>query len=306
MTVNGGAWFLLNGWVDLLSLLLGARLTRTRLHWGRALLSAALGGAYALLAEAAFPFLRGPALLLGAVMGCTVLACGRRGLRAFPAVLAAGTFFGGCCSLWLASGLPKWCFFPAAGLMIPLLRGLPVQTVTEDREVKLTLYYGGRTLSLPVLRDSGNTLRDPVTGLPVIVLSARAAQPLFPFPLDADDLSALPEGFRLIRAMTAAGTKTLMCFHPDRVTLRAGRRSWDIGAVAALSAFRESRAILPEILLQQEAQRYDAVYGDAEMDASVLCPAQARQAALHRRGRPPAPAPDPGGGGGIGRPPARG
>ena len=44
--------------------------------------------------------------------------------------------------------------------------------------VPMTLTYGGKTASLIALRDSGNTLRDPVTGEQVLVVSGSVGQRL--------------------------------------------------------------------------------------------------------------------------------
>lgn len=306
MAVNGEAYYLLNFWIGLLSLLLGARLARVRFRLGRALLSSALGGVYAIIAWMGPEALRGSAAPLCAMIGCTLLALGRGGLRAVPAVLAVGLLYGGMARVWLENGLPSGWFFPATGVWVPLLCGMPFRARQDGTETRLRLIYRGRTLTLPVLRDSGNALRDPLTGLPVIVLSVRAARPLLPCVPDVDDLSTLPPGFRFLRTATAAGKRTLMCFHPDRVTLRQGRRKWETDAVIALSGFSEARAVVPEILLRWEAGRHDAAHGNAEMDAFVFCAAQDRENPLYRRGGPAAPAADPAGGAGTGGPAARG
>ena len=44
--------------------------------------------------------------------------------------------------------------------------------------VPVTLTYGGKTVSFTALRDTGNTLRDPITGEPVLVVSGEVAQQL--------------------------------------------------------------------------------------------------------------------------------
>lgn len=44
--------------------------------------------------------------------------------------------------------------------------------------VPVELNYGGRNLRLTALQDTGNMLRDPVTGRPVLVISSKAAQEL--------------------------------------------------------------------------------------------------------------------------------
>ena len=44
------------------------------------------------------------------------------------------------------------------------------------RYVPVELSYGGRTVALTALRDTGNTLRDPISGKQVLVIGADAAQ----------------------------------------------------------------------------------------------------------------------------------
>lgn len=48
----------------------------------------------------------------------------------------------------------------------------------EERCVPVRLCHGGRMVQLLALRDTGNTLRDPVSGEPVLVLGAEAARRL--------------------------------------------------------------------------------------------------------------------------------
>lgn len=52
------------------------------------------------------------------------------------------------------------------------------ETIGGREYIPLELAYGGNTLQLTALRDSGNTLRDPVTGEQVLVLSPEAANRL--------------------------------------------------------------------------------------------------------------------------------
>lgn len=71
-----------------------------------------------------------------------------------------------------------------------------------DREVRtVTVTLAGCSVTLKALRDSGNDLHDPVSGLPAAVVERAAVLPLFPalhaLPDDAvqalEALSALPE-----------------------------------------------------------------------------------------------------------------
>ena len=107
-----------------------------------------------------------------------------------------------------------------------------VRTVTvtlAGRTVTVTL--AGRSVTLKALRDSGNDLHDPVSGLPAAVVERAAVLPLFPalhaLPDDAvqtlEALSALPECTGRVvllpyRAVGVAGA-LLPAFRPDSVRI---------------------------------------------------------------------------------------
>lgn len=98
----------------------------------------------------------------------------------------------------------------------------------ETRELRLLL--GQRSLTLRVLVDSGNLLRDPFSGDRVIVLSAQAALPLFPEGeepirrLSPQQLLPVLNGlcgraFWLLPAKTVEQSAMLLLFRPDRLYL---------------------------------------------------------------------------------------
>ena len=60
------------------------------------------------------------------------------------------------------------------------LQGQFRHTRTGGDLVSLTLSHQGRDLTLLALRDTGNTLSDPLTGRPVIVVEGRSLAPLLP------------------------------------------------------------------------------------------------------------------------------
>lgn len=103
-------------------------------------------------------------------------------------------------------------------LCCALLRAVPVILPKPEEMPRLAtvdVRHGPHHLTLTALIDSGNLLRDPVTGLPVIVISRRAAQRLVQLP---------PEGrvtypFRLLTVRTVSGTGMMTIFHPDSVCL---------------------------------------------------------------------------------------
>ena len=116
MRVNGEIFFLINGWMNYLSLLLAARLGRVRLR--RGLLSSVLGSGYALAAWGWLPTLRGVPQLMLAALGMAALSFGRHALIMGPLVLA--------------------CSLPSR----------------EACSMEITLR--GKTMRLPALRDSGS------------------------------------------------------------------------------------------------------------------------------------------------------
>ena len=101
-----------------------------------------------------------------------------------------------------------------------------------DREVRtVTVTLAGRSVTLKALRDSGNDLHDPVSGLPAAVVERAAVLPLFPalhaLPDDAvqtlEALGALPECTGRVvllpyRAVGVAGA-LLPAFRPDSVRI---------------------------------------------------------------------------------------
>lgn len=127
-------------------------------------------------------------------------------------------------------GLPGVLGLPLTCLVV---LGLPHFTphAAPPRHAVLTITLAGRTLRVDALQDSGNLLRDPVNGLPVIVLSHEALSRWMPPP----SVDALRPGMRLMSARTAAGPALLILIRPDDVCL--GRRP-----VRAMLAFSPASA----------------------------------------------------------------
>lgn len=78
----------------------------------------------------------------------------------------------------------------------------------------VSLTHRGKTVSLYALRDTGNNLKDPITGLPVLVVSAKVAQELIGITEDQiknplDCIEKFP-GLRLIPYSTVGHKSNLM------------------------------------------------------------------------------------------------
>lgn len=194
------SFVLLNLVVNYLLLACAGKLDGQPVHLGRCLLGAGLGAGYALLAL--FPgwtFLEHPAckasgavVMLLAVYGRSerllrvgglflILSCSLGGgILLLSMVRGEGTFGVGI----LGPSLGMRGILIAAALSygcLSLLLGGEFSHGGKGGElVTLTLSRGGRSVTLVALRDTGNTLRDPLTGRPVVVVEGKKILPLLP------------------------------------------------------------------------------------------------------------------------------
>lgn len=194
---------LLNFLVDFLLLLGTNRLCGYPSKPGRALLAAILGGIYGgVCLLPGFSFLSNT-LWRVVSLGCMALtAFGfsvsalRRGLVFVLLCMALGGValgFGGAGFWTLTASALCVCLLCAFGL-----RG----RIRENRLVPVELIHEGKRICLTALWDTGNTLRDPITGRPVLVVGADVAGQLTGLSRQqlqkpAESVDAIP-GLRLI------------------------------------------------------------------------------------------------------------
>lgn len=169
----------LNFLVDFLLLMGTDRLCGYPVRLGRVAAAAALGGLYGgacMLPELAFlgnTLWRIVSLALMAVIafGWNTGALRRGVLFVFLSMALGGIAMGmgsrGAVSLIAA----------AAGVCLMCVIGFRGK-ITGRQYVTVTLTYGGRRRSLTALRDTGNTLKDPITGESVLVVGSDVAQEL--------------------------------------------------------------------------------------------------------------------------------
>lgn len=188
----------LNFLVDGLLLYGTARLGAAAIRWRRIVLAALLGAVYAVAVYLpGLDFLQSILckLAVGTVMLLTAFGIKRSTLR-LGAVFAALTL--ALCGAVYAVELLRHgrfyyrenqLFFPvsffsllltalAVSLACRLL--LPKLNHAPDSVLPLEIELQGKKISLTALRDSGNTLTDPITGDPVLTAYAGAVIPLFP------------------------------------------------------------------------------------------------------------------------------
>ena len=211
--------FLLNLLVDYLLLLVTARLAGCAVKRRRIWAAAASGGLYAVAAAVGGRFLSSLAvkLLMGGLMAAVVFGVSARLARAAllffslsaafaGAVMAGAMIREGLGSAYVGSVSPVSLL--AAFAAFYALFTAAFSTLARRRfnggTAPLTLTWGGRTVTVTALLDTGNTLRDPSGGLPVTVCALEAVEPLLPREAAAI-LRREPDASRALLALAGAG-----------------------------------------------------------------------------------------------------
>ena len=250
--------FAINFCADYLICLLAARLCAAPLRRGRFVLAALLGALWAVAAAAAPETLFvSPAgkLLCGAAM-CALAYGGRPDFsRLCAAFFALSAALGG--TVWAISlangGAPRLSPVLLGGsfalfylLFSLLLRG---SAAAAGREVlAVELQFLGRRAAFRALRDTGNTLCDPLSGARVMVVSPAALRDVFGQseaifrlgdPLEilrcADGVDTLRGKLRLIPYSTVGAKGFLPAFRPERLCV-GGREERDLLVALSPSA----------------------------------------------------------------------
>lgn len=230
---------LINFSVNLLLLLAANRVGGCSVPIGRYLGAAALGGIYGggcMLPG--FTFLGNPfwrVVFLG-LIGFAAFGCSRNGFRRCAIFVLLSLALGGIVQ-GMGEGKIATLLLGMVVLMGLCAFGLPGQLPGQEL-VEVELFARGKQDKLLALRDTGNGLRDPVTGQTVLVADARSAQTLFGLnrqqlssPIETVAAGIVP-GLRLIPYRTVGQSAgMLVAIRLERV--RIGR--WQGSALVAFA-----------------------------------------------------------------------
>lgn len=249
-------YFLINTGMNLISLMITASLLHRPVNRLRALVAASAGGLYAVLA-----LLWGSGGILGffadcalAFVMCAILFASRRdrfsrllrctAVEFFVSVLLGGTMTalysllnrldlplealeGDGLSIWLFAALSLVAAFMTAR------GGRVFRSAGVSKSVRVTVRLFERELTLSALIDSGNLLRDPMSGKSVIVADRRRVLAALPPPLARALAEDNPERWlsdvryarkiRLIPTKTASGERLLPALIPDTLEISDGK-----------------------------------------------------------------------------------
>lgn len=220
---------ILNFLVDFLLILGTNRLSGFPIGAKRGALAAALGAVYSgACLMPGFRFLGNTLwrLVSLALMGSVAFAWNSHALRRTVVFILLSMALGG-----IATGFGKGNFgtITLSALGVWMLCRMGFGGTLNREYIPLEIRQGDTNVKLVALRDTGNTLRDPITGESVLVIGAEAAEELtglrteaFQHPVET---AALHPGFRLIpyRAVGQPGGMLLMKRFEVTVNGRKGR-----------------------------------------------------------------------------------
>ena len=281
--------FLVNAGMDGLCFGLTGRLLHRRLSRLRMAVGAAVGGVYAVVS---LLWAVGPLAALGldvlvCLAMCAIVFTGKvagkgRFLASTATYFALSMALGGVMTalyhllnrLGISERLPAdedglgvWLFalLALAGSALTLWGGRSLRRQTATMPCRVTVTLDGRRVELEGLVDTGNLLRDPMSGRPVICADRRALAPILPPHLaralaggSVESLThtAAAHRFRIIPAGTATGQSLLTGFLPDEVEIRyipSGRRAREVvaavDAVIAAVDLGDTQALVPSALV---------------------------------------------------------
>lgn len=224
-----------------------------QLRRGRCLLFSLMLSAAALLGHQAAAWLRLPLLALAsAAAPLLIWPDAPRALRlrmVLPGLLTP-LLLAGTMRTLISFALPGVAALLAGCLLLRAAPGILRRTGDTPPSTTVSLHLGQRHVSLTALIDTGNLLRDAVTGLPVIVVSRRAIARLMHLPTDG---SILP-GMRLMSVRTVSGSSLMTIIRPDSVRILISGSWREAPALIGLSpdGYEGFQALVPACLVRQE------------------------------------------------------
>ncbi|MCQ2485565.1 MAG: sigma-E processing peptidase SpoIIGA [Clostridia bacterium] len=252
MTIYADVLVVINLFVNYALLLCSARIMKSTVSRLRVLAGALTGSAYGLIIF--LPELpRIVELLIRIAATLLIVLCTfgygnvRKLFRCFFTFFAVSMAFGGIMTvLWMTvspvgmvmnNGV---CYFDidivvlAASTVVCFAVVSIISHFIERRAPKefsalLRIEYGGKSVALNALIDTGNSLRESFSGYPVAVAERSAVEKILPVSvldyLDENNSENTDLSMRLIIHNTVSGTGVLPAFHPDCVEIKTVSRT---------------------------------------------------------------------------------
>ena len=221
--------FMMNAAVDFLLLCIVGRILHYRMRIPFLLLSAGCGGVFACFALFFPPgisflsaILFSPILILAA-FGKSAVGNKKRFFRSVLILFGSSFLAGGICAL-LSQYAPRlfspvFFFILCGGIFFFTFRYFDLLALSETlHPVTVSFYNGGKTETLRLLCDSGCLVREPISSLPVLMLSPEKFDSLFPKPTLQNAESALRYHLRYVPLRTVSGDGVVPAVMPQNLT----------------------------------------------------------------------------------------
>ncbi|MBO5682686.1 MAG: sigma-E processing peptidase SpoIIGA [Clostridia bacterium] len=278
-TVYVDILFLINFSMDFLCLFLAGKFFGMKISLLRILLSASLGGVYSVLSL----FISVGKILAFTidVAVCTLMCLVCFKLKSLPlytlVYVAISMMLGGVMTAIFnllnrldlpltggsTDGISVWMFGALAAISagITILGGSLFKKRAVQKNVQVGITYEGRKITLSGMTDSGNLLKDPISGAACIIVDIDSMRSILSAEVRAaakrGDISLIKNlkvkdarSIRLIPIKTAAGDGMLVGIKVDCVTLDSGRGEVPVDAIIVLSDIKDSadgnRALVPQ------------------------------------------------------------
>ncbi len=281
-TVYVDLLFLINFSMDFLCMLLVSKIIFRRLSYPRAILGAVIGGIYSVAILFMPPIGRLeiiPDLLCCLLMCLTVFAKKEDGLKrlfsntvTYTVVsMLLGGIMTATFNLLNSSGInlegagendiPPWLLLTvgASAFFATFAGGRFLRRRARETTAEISVTLGGKSLTVNAMYDSGNLLKDCVSGRPVIVIDESHIPSLFEGlkKIDVENLELLDEEaaerISIIPYSTASGEKTMVAFRPKKLTVSSeghvSEKSALVGFAKINRAYVDCSAIIPTELL---------------------------------------------------------
>lgn len=280
-TVYADLLFLINFSMDLLCLFLVSRLIYRRLSPIRALLAAAAGGVYSVAAlfipARVIPSIV-PNLAFGLLICLTAFWKKDDRLKDISVIfftyLLSSALLGGIMTAVFnllnkadislsdegSHDSTTWLipFVAAASAVLTYLGGKLIKRRADKQTAEVRALLGGKEIRFVAMGDSGNLLRDCLSGRPVIIADDRhSAQLGFKSPPTIDTLGSVPprlaKSVALVPCSTVCGNRTIVALRPEKlyITSKSVTREADalIGFASVSCPTEGCSALIPYELI---------------------------------------------------------
>ncbi len=255
-TVYIDVLFFINFSMDFITLWLCAVLTSAELSGRRMCLSAAIGALYATL-TVAFPA-SGAVTLLSSALVAAIMAAVAFGIsggafhvvKSTALIWVTAALLGGVMTALLSMGdlagggegggggvLSAVCAASVVGVYLAIRI---ISSVKDRKTALITARWRDKTVSFRALCDSGNLMRDPICGHPVIPVSEKILNELLGeditralISLDSKELARAGISLRIIPRRAESGTGLMGGIIPDSITVRSGNVKKGVRCVLA-------------------------------------------------------------------------